>query len=120
LLAAGLLSCVICINSLIGCANGPEVEVCVNSGKAMECSYDKKEYTLTFKQTINYLCVSPKDYGKLIEACQKGGAPEVSVCVSDSKNLICETRDYTLAEAINFVCMSEIYLGRLIKYCSKK
>lgn len=119
LLLSGLLLFAICANNFIGCANGPAVEVCIVGTKAMECSYEKKEYTRSFLQTINYLCVSPKDYGKLIEACQKGGAPEVEVCVSDSKNLICENRDYTLAQAINFVCMSDIYLGRLLKYCAK-
>lgn len=120
LLVSGLLSLSLFASSLTGCANGPAVEVCILGTKAMECSYEKKEYTLTHKQTINYLCVSPKDYGKVVEACQKGGAPEVEVCVSDSTKLICESRDYTFAQAVNYVCMSDIFLARLLKYCAKR
>jgi hypothetical protein len=85
----------------------------------MECSYDKKEYSKTFEETIDYICVSPKDYGKIIESCQKGGAPEVEICISNATALICEDRDYTFPQAINYVCMDEMYLGRLLKYCAK-
>jgi hypothetical protein len=69
------------------------------------------------QQANNYLCLSPEDYSKMAEACQKNkGAPDVDVCVIGSEYLVCQDENISFESAINYLCMSDLYLGRLIKY----
>jgi hypothetical protein len=118
-LVAGLLSLSVCAGELTGCANGPDVEICIIGREKLQCSYDEKQYERPFYASQGYLCIAPKDYNRVLKACRKGGAPEVEVCFFDQKGLVCQTRNYTLPEAVNFICMSDVFLGRLIEYCAK-
>ncbi len=64
--------------SLIGCAGGPNIEVCISSPKEgfFRCynSITQKMRFMNFTDTENYICVSPTDEKTLLDYCkqQKG------------------------------------------------
>lgn len=61
------------------CRSGPQVTVCVlnSAATSLECSApDGREYTLPLAEADNYVCFTPRDIQKILNACRSGTAHE--------------------------------------------
>lgn len=68
---------VLIIYSLFSCQEykPPEIETCIVDSTSLFCidlrlEEEKQEYDKSFEESINYLCTSPADYGRLQNYCQ--------------------------------------------------
>jgi hypothetical protein len=68
----GFLVLALFLIALSGCRSGPRITWCAldSSGQKMDCmDPDGVEFSIPLEQANNYLCSSPQDAKRLLDAC---------------------------------------------------
>jgi len=62
----------------VSCAGGPDIDLCASDGDTgMDCVNKAGDsYFLLFKDSTNYICLSPNDARKLLQYCAVKDEPD--------------------------------------------